>query len=120
MSSIIKRIALNDGLKAGLTINQINEVLTQMYAYVGFSRSLNGITTFMTILQEREQIGIKDPQGEPAMPLLATSDKYEIGKNNLYHLTKVKSTEKFTGSATFASGINARSTYKYGVKYGIN
>lgn len=89
MSSKIKRIALNDGLKAGLTINQINEVLTKMYAYVGFPRSLNGITTFMTVLQEREQIGIKDPQGEPVMPLPATSDKYEIGKNNLYQLLKL-------------------------------
>src|SRR3954452_4409918 len=41
------RPALNDGLDAGLTVNEIKEVLAQMYAYAGFPRSLNGISTFM-------------------------------------------------------------------------
>lgn len=100
------KVVLNEGLDAGMTINQINEILIQMYAYVGFPRSLNGITTFMAVVQEREQKGIKDPQGEQPNTLPAASNKYEIGKNNLYQLTKVKPTEQLTGSAAFAPGID--------------
>jgi len=46
--------ALNEGLDAGLTINEIKEILVQMYAYVGFPRSLNAIGTFMGVLEARE------------------------------------------------------------------
>jgi len=45
---------LNTGLDAGITINEITEVLVQLYAYCGFPRSLNGITTFMAVLEERK------------------------------------------------------------------
>ena len=38
------KTALNEGLDAGLTVNEIKEVLVQMYAYAGFPRSLNGIS----------------------------------------------------------------------------
>lgn len=89
-----------------MTINEINEILIQMYAYAGFPRSLNGITTLMSVVQEREQKGIKDKQGEQPTTLPANSNKYEIGKNNLSLLTKVKPTEKLTGSAAFAPGID--------------
>src|SRR3954471_24203703 len=50
---------LNTGLDAGLTINEINEVLVQMYAYSGFPRSLNGISTFMKVVEERKTNGLK-------------------------------------------------------------
>ena len=40
------RTALHAGLDAGLTVNEIKEILVQMYAYAGFPRSLNGITHF--------------------------------------------------------------------------
>ena len=33
--------ALNKGLDNGLTVNEIKEVLTHLYAYAGFPRSLN-------------------------------------------------------------------------------
>jgi alkylhydroperoxidase/carboxymuconolactone decarboxylase family protein YurZ len=39
--------SLNEGLDAGLTVNEIKEILVQLYAYTGFPRSLNGINTFM-------------------------------------------------------------------------
>lgn len=41
--------ALNDGLDSGMTVNEIKEILVQMYAYAGFPRSLNGISTFMKV-----------------------------------------------------------------------
>jgi len=71
--------ALNDGLNAGLTINEIKEVLVQMYAYTGFPRSLNAITTFMGVLKAREQEGIKDVEGKEASPLPTDKSSLALG-----------------------------------------
>ena len=71
--------ALNEGLDAGLTVNEIKEVLVQMYAYCGFPRSLNGISTFMGVLQEREANGIKDEIGKEASPLPIDKTRVELG-----------------------------------------
>jgi alkylhydroperoxidase/carboxymuconolactone decarboxylase family protein YurZ len=51
---------LNKGLNAGLTVNEIKEALVQLYAYCGFPRSLNAITAFMSVLDERKAKGIKN------------------------------------------------------------
>jgi 4-carboxymuconolactone decarboxylase len=61
--------ALNKGLDAGLTINEIKESLVQLYAYCGFPRSLNGISTLMTVIEERKDKNIKDPEGKSATPV---------------------------------------------------
>ena len=37
------RPALIQALDAGLSINEVKEVLTHLYAYIGFPRSLNGL-----------------------------------------------------------------------------
>jgi alkylhydroperoxidase/carboxymuconolactone decarboxylase family protein YurZ len=71
--------ALNDGLEAGLTVNEIKEILVQMYAYAGFPRSLNGITAFMGVMEEREAKGINDEIGKDASPLPADMNKDEYG-----------------------------------------
>ena len=55
--------ALNEGLDAGLTLNEINEELVQLYAYCGFPKSLNGIAAFMEVVKERKDKGIIDEQG---------------------------------------------------------
>jgi len=61
--------ALNVGLDAGLTVNEIKEVLVQLYAYCGFPRSMAALTTFMNVLDQREALGIKDEEGElPSSP----------------------------------------------------
>ena len=73
------KTALNDGLDAGLTINEIKEILVQMYAYAGFPRSLNGITTFMDVLAEREQKGIRDVLGAQPSPFPANMTSIELG-----------------------------------------
>lgn len=39
--------AINKALDDGMTINEIKEVLVQMYAYCCFPRSLNGLSTLM-------------------------------------------------------------------------
>lgn len=63
--------ALNTGLDAGLTVNEIKEVLVQLYAYCGFPRSLNALNCFMALVGERAAKGIKDVQGRLPGPLPA-------------------------------------------------
>jgi alkylhydroperoxidase/carboxymuconolactone decarboxylase family protein YurZ len=71
--------ALNEGLEAGLTVNEIKEILVQMYAYAGFPRSLGGIWTFMGVMDERKAKGIVDEQGKEASPLPADFDRDAYG-----------------------------------------
>src|SRR5256886_12664634 len=58
--------ALHAGLDAGLTVNEIKEILVQMYAYAGFPRSLNGIHTFMAAMDERHAKGSTEAIGKDA------------------------------------------------------
>lgn len=73
------RSALHEGLDAGLTVNEIKEILVHLYAYAGFPRSLNGINTFMTVLDERRAQGIEDEPGKEASPLPTDMNKDEYG-----------------------------------------
>lgn len=49
-----------------MTVNEVKEVLVQMYAYCGFPRSLNGINTLIAVLDERKAAGIVDEIGRDA------------------------------------------------------
>ncbi len=71
--------ALNEGLDAGLTINEIKEVLVQMYAYTGFPRSLNGMAAFMSVVKDRKANGIQDEEGKEASPVPADFNRDEYG-----------------------------------------
>lgn len=77
--------ALNIGLDAGLTVNESKEVLVHLYAYCGFPRSIQGLNTLMTVLDERKGKGIKDNLGREATPV-ADTNKYETGWKNLTKL----------------------------------
>jgi 4-carboxymuconolactone decarboxylase len=98
---------LNSGLDAGLTVNEIKEVLVQMYAYCGFPRSLSGISTFMTVVAERKAKGIKDAEGKEASPISDTADKYERGRKTLEALTKTSQVKPAPGFGEFAPRIDA-------------
>jgi 4-carboxymuconolactone decarboxylase len=76
------KTALNEGLDAGLTVNEIKEVLVQLYAYAGFPRSLNGIGTFMTVMDERGKKGIKDEMGKEASPIPTDKNNLAFGTEN--------------------------------------
>ncbi len=97
------RTALNEGLDAGLTINEIKEVLVQMYAYAGFPRSLNGINTFIGVLEEREQKGIKDELGKEPSPMPANKSSIELGTEIQTSLIGAPATGKYI---TFAPAID--------------
>lgn len=74
--------ALNDGLDAGLTVNEIKEILIQMYAYCGFPRSLNGLSCFMAVIESRNSMGIKDKEGPPATPRSLHWNSLQSGTEN--------------------------------------
>jgi len=96
---------LNAGLDAGLTVNQIKEILVQIYAYAGFPRSLQGISTFMSVVDERKQKGINDTTGNDASPITDIRDKYTRGREVLEILTKTDQT-KIAGANAFAPAID--------------
>lgn len=73
------REVLHQGLDAGLTVNEAKEVLIQMYAYCGFPRSLNGLSTLLGVVKERQQKGIQDPTGKEASALPDNIDVLEAG-----------------------------------------
>jgi 4-carboxymuconolactone decarboxylase len=100
------KAALNTGLDAGLTVNEIKEALVQLYAYCGFPRSLNAINTLMSVLDERKAKGIKDVEGKDASPIATTSDKYETGKRTLQQLTGKEEKGPKTGANAFAPAID--------------
>jgi len=74
--------ALNQGLDEGLTVNEIKEILVQMYAYAGFPKSLNGISTFMAVIDERKGKGINDEMGKEASPMPTDKSSLEFGSEN--------------------------------------
>lgn len=98
---------LNTGLNAGLTVNQIKEILVQMYAYSGFPRSLNGISTFMKVLEERKAKGISDTVGKEATESKDTGDKYGQGRKVLEVLTKTPQSKPAPGFGEFAPRMDA-------------
>lgn len=98
--------ALNEGLDAGLTINEINEALVQLYAYCGFPRSLNGIVTFMAVEKERKERGIHDEQGKEIKFNDDVADKYEQGRKVLEVLTKRPQSKPAPGFGEFSPRID--------------
>ncbi|GAB4006002.1 hypothetical protein GCM10028808_07060 [Spirosoma migulaei] len=98
---------LGAGLDAGLTINEIKELLVQLYAYCGFPRSLNGISTFMKVLEERKANGIQDPIGKEIRLTNDLSDNYERGRKLLEVLTKTPQPKPAPGFGEFAPRIDA-------------
>lgn len=98
------KTTLNTALDAGLTINEIKEALVQLYAYCGFPRSLNGINTFIEVLEQRKSRGIRDTQGKDAAEI-ASANKYNTGKQNLQKLTNKEEGPK-TGANAFAPIID--------------
>lgn len=98
--------ALNDGLEAQLTINEIKEVIVHLYAYCGFPRSIRGLQTLMVVLDERKAKGINDQTGAEASPIPQEKSKYERGKKVLAELTGAQQEGPLTGYAAFAPVID--------------
>jgi 4-carboxymuconolactone decarboxylase len=79
--------ALTGGLNAGLTVNELKEILVQLYAYAGFPRSLNAISTLQGLLNERKQSGINDVMGKRSGKGSFQNGKFAFGKDVQTKLT---------------------------------
>lgn len=97
---------LNTGLEAGLTVNEVKEVLIHTYAYCGFPRSIRGLQTFMEVLNERKAKGIIDERGKGASPIKEDGNKYQRGKKILEKLTKTPQSDTLKGYSAFAPVID--------------
>jgi len=76
-------VALNQGLDAGLTVSEAREILVQLYAYVGFPRSLNALNELMSVVQARKQRGIEDAPGrEPSRAIPTGEELLKAGTAN--------------------------------------
>ena len=67
--------SIQKGLNEGLTVNEIKEVLVQMYAYCGFPRSLNGLSTLLKVTKTSNY-----KEGEAGKALAKDADKNSIGE----------------------------------------
>lgn len=97
---------LIQGLDAGLSVNEIKEILVHLYAYTGFPRSLNGINTFMTVMNERHAKGIKDTIGKEATPLPPNFNKDEYGARVRAELLGQEEIPAPSGYQLFAPAID--------------
>jgi len=100
------KTAQNAGLEAGLTINQIKEVLVHLYAYCGFPRSIRGLQTFMEVLNDRKAKGMIDVLGAEASPIKEDRSKYERGREMIGKLTRTPQDGPKTGYSAFAPAID--------------
>lgn len=98
--------ALSEALDVGLSVNEIKEVLVQLYAYCGFPRSLMGINNLMAVLKTRAEKGLHDNIGATASPITSQQSKYERGKAILEILIGGPDTGKNSGFGQFSPEID--------------
>lgn len=65
---------LNQGLDAGLTVSEAKEILVQLYAYVGFPKSLNALGELMKVVEARKQRGVQDAPGREPSRAIPTGE----------------------------------------------
>ena len=73
---------IQSGLNEGLSINEIKEVIIQMYAYAGFPRSLNALNVLLGVTKDRKKQGINEFEGRLATPFPINKSKLEFGTEN--------------------------------------
>lgn len=97
--------AFVQALEAGMTINEINEVLIHAYAYCGFPRSLRAIQTFIEVVDERKADGINDTAGREASAVTDNRSRYERGRDVLAEISGASVDAPKAGYAVFAPTI---------------
>lgn len=97
--------ALNQALEAGMTINEVNEVLIHAYAYSGFPRSLRAIQTFMQVVDARKANGKNDVVGREVTPINDRRSRYERGRDVLAQISGASTDAPKAGYAVFAPTV---------------
>lgn len=99
------KLALVEALEAGMTINEINEVLIHAYAYCGFPRSLQAIQTFVQVVNARKANGMNDPIGREASVVNDNRSRYERGRDILAEISGTPASAPKAGYAIFAPTV---------------
>lgn len=97
--------ALHQALEAGMTINEVNEVLIHAYAYSGFPRSLRALQTFMQVVEARKASGKNDVTGREATPINDSRTRYEQGRDVLAEISGTPADAPKAGYAVFAPTV---------------
>lgn len=71
--------AIHNGLETELTVSQIKEALSQLYAYTGFPRSLNALGVLQKVVESRKSKDKRVIMGEDASALPDDYDALERG-----------------------------------------
>ena len=57
--------AVRQALDCGVTVNELKDAFSQLYAYTGSPRSLNALGVLQRVLSDRKSQGINDNEGKP-------------------------------------------------------
>ena len=58
-------VAIGTALDRGITVNELKEAFSQLYAYTGFPRSLNALNKLKAVLDDRQAKGLVSEEGKP-------------------------------------------------------
>lgn len=63
----LQRLApeIDAAIDGGVTVNEMKEAFSQLYAYTGFPRSLNALGVLAKVIEARTDAGKSSPEGEP-------------------------------------------------------
>lgn len=80
------KAAIEQGLRAGLNVNELKEAVSHQFSYIGAPKTLNGMIILKSVFEDRAKHGISDPAGK--LPTeLGKIDYYERGTQKLAALT---------------------------------
>ena len=71
--------SVNLGLDNELTVNEIKEIMVQLYAYCGFPRSLNALGVLSNTVDERKASGKATEVGRESTPIPSNRDSFIYG-----------------------------------------
>jgi 4-carboxymuconolactone decarboxylase len=100
------KIAFEQALDSGMTINEIKEVLIHTSAYCGFPRSIQALNSLMTVLENRKMQHKENVLGREATMVSDTLTKYERGLYTLSILTGKPQSKPTTGYGAFSPEID--------------
>jgi quercetin dioxygenase-like cupin family protein/alkylhydroperoxidase/carboxymuconolactone decarboxylase family protein YurZ len=98
--------SLHTGFDAGLTVNEAREAVVQLYAYCGFPRCLNSLSTLGRVLDERGKQGKTTISGRNNTPIPEGKTSYDMGSENQRRLFNTPQVEQLTRNAPGDQIIN--------------
>ena len=96
--------AIRKALDNGVTVNELKEAFSQLYAYTGFPRSLNALNCLKAVLESRREEGRTDREEKWARPAIWDDASEALGRG-----TEVQS--RLVGGGTYAYDFCPQTDY---------